>query len=138
MSTRGDRLADDLVILRRFFLHRLLWVELDREALAADQFGVADLLAAAGHDDAVGNGEVIGAELLGGFRKQRLPRGGGGLPQLHTANLDGNAAQVLPWSGVSKVSPCTNSMRFNGTSSSSATIWRRAVVMPVPRSTLPE
>src|SRR5580765_1871046 len=47
-------------------------------------------------------------------------------------------AQVLPWSGVSKVSPCTNSMRFIGTSSSSATIWRRAVVMPVPRSTLPE
>ena len=35
--------------------------------------------------------------------------------------------QVVPWSGVSKVSPWINSMRSIGTSSSSATIWRSAV-----------
>src|SRR4029078_10584082 len=52
------RLADNLVVLRRFFLYRLLWIELDREALVTDQFGVADLLATTGHDDAVSNGEV--------------------------------------------------------------------------------
>ena len=73
----------------------MLWVELDREVLVADQFGVADLFAATGRDDAVGNGEVIGAELLGSFRKQRLPRSGGGLTQLHTANLDGDARPGL-------------------------------------------
>jgi hypothetical protein len=46
--------------------------------------------------------------------------------------------QVVPWSGVVSVSPVIRSTLDNGTSSSSATIWRSAVVIPVPRSTLPE
>jgi hypothetical protein len=87
-----DRLADDLVVLRRFFLHRLLGVELDREAFAADQFAIADLFASPGPDDAVGNSEIIRAELLGGFREQRLARSGRGLPQLHPAKLNREAA----------------------------------------------
>src|SRR5262249_1895823 len=85
------RLADDLVILRRLLLHRLFGIERDREVFPADQLAVADLLAAA-RDHAVGDGEIARAELLGGFREQRLPRGRCGLAQLHAADLDAQAA----------------------------------------------
>ena len=46
--------------------------------------------------------------------------------------------QVLPWSGVSMRVAGDEMTWLIGTSSSSATICRSAVVMPVPRSTLPE
>ena len=44
---------------------------------------------------------------------------------------------VLPWSGVSSVSPSTRSTFSIGSPSSSAAIWRTAMRRPVPRSTLP-
>ncbi len=46
--------------------------------------------------------------------------------------------KVGPWSGVSRVSPCTTSTLDIGTESSSAAICAIAVRTPVPRSTLPE
>jgi len=45
---------------------------------------------------------------------------------------------VMPWSGVSSVSPWITSTRAIGTESSSAAICASAVRKPVPRSTLPE
>jgi len=47
-------------------------------------------------------------------------------------------AKVMPWSGVSKVSPWITVTRASGTESSSAAICVNAVRTPVPRSTLPE
>ena len=85
------RLADDLVVLRRLFLHRLFGIERDRKALAADQLAVAHVLAAA-RNHAVCDGELVGAELLCRFRHQCLARGGRCLTQLHAAKLDGEAA----------------------------------------------
>ena len=46
-------------------------------------------------------------------------------------------APVIHWSGVVAVSPITMVMRSKGTSSSSAAICASAVLVPVPRSTLP-
>ena len=46
-------------------------------------------------------------------------------------------APVIHWSGVVAVSPITISMRSKATSSSSAAICASAVLVPVPRSTLP-
>src|ERR1043166_6252331 len=83
--------ADHLVIRRRLLLDRLLGIERERKSFAADQFGVAHLLAAAG-DHAIGDGEIAGAELLGGFREQGLKRGRRGLTQLHAADRDREAA----------------------------------------------
>ena len=46
--------------------------------------------------------------------------------------------QVIPWSGVSSVSPSITRTRSIGTDNSSAAICASAVRTPVPRSTLPE
>ena len=46
--------------------------------------------------------------------------------------------KVMPWSGVSSVSPWMTLTRASGTDNSSAAICVIAVRSPVPRSTLPE
>jgi hypothetical protein len=87
-------LADDRV--RRRILQRRVLVHLQPELPVADQVAVGDVLGGGvggGPDDAVLDLEPAHrhAEALGRQLQERLPRGGGGLPDLHAADLDREA-----------------------------------------------
>ena len=92
------RFADDFVVLRRFFLHRLLGIERDGKVFAADQLAVAHFLAATGNN-AIGDSQLVGSELLCGFRHERLARRRCRLAKLHAAHLNREAApcRALVW-----------------------------------------
>ena len=119
MSSRVDRLADDLVVLRILRLGLagriervaplLVPVELDVEVAPADQLGIGRLLRriALGVHDAVGDGERVGrqAELRRRHLDEDAARFGRGHAHLLAAELDtggaGGAALVHAGGGVS-------------------------------------
>ena len=103
----GDRLADDLVVLRVLRLrlagsieriaHLLVPVELDVEVAPADQLGIGRLLRriGLGVHDAVADGERLRrqAELGGRHLDEHAPRLGGGHAHLLAAVLDAGRAR---------------------------------------------